>query len=233
MSDKTEINQVIQHTWKWLICLWPLSTSTKQILALQCDCWVNILSRRSWFVLITEAYGTVCATARWLCGILHLALVTVVFHRDANHQACAGGMIKCHTAPLVLGLSLWINLPHPQAGEAWSLRPRSEQAELHRATAPPTGHTTEDNNNQVSAQTLLLYIIQNCPHVVYLTVGHFDDGKYVSDVKISHWLDIWLWCIEKMYYYPSTSCAPKYSKLKLANTLTSGCSLTVKVVFSS
>lgn len=158
MNDKTEINQVIQPTWKRLICLWPLSTSTKQILALQCgDCWVNILSRRSWFVLITEAYGTVCTTARWLCGILHLALVTVVFHRDANHQACAGGMIKCHTAPSVLGLSLWINLSHPQAGEAWSLQPRSEQPELHRATAPPTGHNTEDNNNQVSVQTVVLH----------------------------------------------------------------------------
>lgn len=49
---------------------------------------------------------TVCAVARWLCGTLHLALVTVVFHRDANHQACAGGMIKCHTAPLALAITV-------------------------------------------------------------------------------------------------------------------------------
>lgn len=120
------------------------STGTKQFLALQCgDCWVNILSRRSWFVLITRAYGTVCATARWLCGILHLALVTVVFHRDANHQACARGMIKCHTALSVFG-PLTVNKP---------LQPHSEQPEIHRATAPPTGHYTKDNNNKVSVQT--------------------------------------------------------------------------------
>lgn len=48
----------------------------------------------------------------WLCalwpgdcvGPCFLALVTVVFHRDANHQACAWGMIKCHPAPLALAI---------------------------------------------------------------------------------------------------------------------------------
>lgn len=33
------------------------------------------------------------------------ALVTVVFYRDANHQTCAGGMIKCHGALSDFGLS--------------------------------------------------------------------------------------------------------------------------------
>ncbi len=88
-----------------------------------------------------------CTTARWLCGILHLALVPVVFHRDANHQACAGGMIKCHTAPSLLALSLRKTfLTHRVK------RPRvcsyTEQPEVRRTTAPPTGHTTKDNNIQ-------------------------------------------------------------------------------------
>lgn len=68
---------------------------------------VDVFSCSSWFVLITGGqYVCVCAVARWLCGTLHLALVTVVFHRDANHQACTGGMIKCHTAPLASAITV-------------------------------------------------------------------------------------------------------------------------------
>lgn len=45
------------------------------------------------------------ATARWLCGTL-VWLVALLFSRDTNHQACAAGMIKCHTAPSLLALTV-------------------------------------------------------------------------------------------------------------------------------
>lgn len=41
-----------------------------------------------------------------------LARGGVVLHRDANHQACAAGMIKCHTAPSLLALT--VNKPAEQ-----------------------------------------------------------------------------------------------------------------------
>lgn len=51
------------------------------------------------------------------------------------------------TQPRLFG-PLAVNKPsHPQAGEAWSLHPHAEQPDLHRAIAPPTGHTQYDNNN--------------------------------------------------------------------------------------
>lgn len=42
-----------------------------------------------------------------------LARGAVVLHRDANHQARAAGMIKCHTALSLLALT--VNKPSPPA----------------------------------------------------------------------------------------------------------------------
>lgn len=73
----------------------------------------------------------------WLCEICSLATVTVVFHRDANHAACAGGMIKCHPNPLThtcfCSPSLRTNLDHTQPEETRDMFLNS------RTTAPPTG----------------------------------------------------------------------------------------------
>lgn len=70
-----------------------------------------------------------------------LARGAVVLHRDANHRACAAGVIKCHTALSVLALT--VNKPSPPANldtnhsMAWATRGHSAPSWAHyRGTHP-------------------------------------------------------------------------------------------------
>lgn len=85
--------------WVWLYRLKAKLHSFCRV----CDC-VRVQLQR---LIRVDYQGLTWLCALWpgdCVGPCFLALVAVVFHRDANHQACAQGMIKCHPAPLALAI---------------------------------------------------------------------------------------------------------------------------------
>lgn len=67
---------------------------------------ISMLSCSRWFVLITRRPSQCMHHGQVIVWDPRLARGAVVLHRDANHQACAAGMIKCHTAPSLLALTV-------------------------------------------------------------------------------------------------------------------------------